>query len=164
MQKFIRVMAITATVLVVLSLLLLLVSIPFQSQIAAKIYKFPEELTDMLPMFPLSQFVHTFLLLGCSALMIVCCGNQKGGIWLEILLLATLILVVPFINKVLSDVQNVFIGQVGGGSVVAANSVVNQISSYCAWPSALGNSLALVAGGMSMAYKRMDKKLAKVTE
>ena len=163
MQKFIRVLAIIAAVLVALSLLALLISIPCQRLIAGSWFHYPEQMVAALPIFPLAHFIHCFLLLGCTALMIVCAGNKKGGIWLEILLLVMLALVVPVLSTALTNVQTILTGHLRGDSYVAANSVVNQISGYCMWPGNLGNSLSLVACGMSIAFKQMSKKVERIT-
>lgn len=163
MQKFIRVTAIIAAVLIALSFLLLLISIPFQRMIGAKLFGISDDVVDVLPQFPLASFVNCFMLLGCAVLLIVCCGNKKGGIWLELILLAAVALVLPAINFLLSYVVTVAFGQFRGYAYIAANTVTNQIASYCMWPGNLGRSLALVVCGMSIVFKRMSKKLASGT-
>ena len=157
MQKFIRVMAIIAAVLVALSLLLLLVSIPLQRFIAGNWLKYPESLMAALPIFPLADFFNCFLLLACVALLIVCCGNQKGGIWLEILMFLMIAVVLPLLNNLLANVQNVMLGQLRGDTYVAANSAVNNISHYCMASGNLGRCIALATCGMSIAFKRTKK-------
>lgn len=157
MQKFIRVIAIVAAVLVALSLLLLLVSIPLQRFIAGNWLNYSESLMAALPIFPLADFFNCFLLLGCVALLIVCCGNQKGGIWLEILMFLMIAVVLPLLNELLATVQNVMLPQLQGELYVAANAIVNNIAHYCVATANLGRCIALAACGMSIAFKRTKK-------
>lgn len=164
MQKTIRILAIIAAILVALSFLLLLISIPFQRLIADKGFGYSQDIIGLLPVVPWAVIAECFVLLGCAILLIVCANSKKSGIWLEILLLAAVVAVLPVLNTVLSNVQNVLFVNVRGSTYVAANSVANLISSYCMWPGNLGHSVLLVVAGMSMVHKHMSKKLAKVTE
>ncbi len=164
MQKLIRVTAIIALALLCLSLLLLLVSIPCQRVIASKLYSTIPDVLSLLPIFPLAFFINCFLLTGCAILAVVFGGNQKGGIWLEIIVFILVALALPLLNTVLANVQNVMLAYVRGDNYIAANTIANQIANMCMWPGNLGRSLMLVVCGMSIVYKRMSKKLAKVTE
>lgn len=164
MQKFIRVIAIVALVLVALSFLLLLGTLPFQRVLAEKVLKPAPDVLSLLPIFPLAAFIGCILLLGCAILAVVFGGNQKGGIWLEILVLIAVALVVPFISGFLDSLLTPFLVNARGGLYVAAGATANQIAGACMWSANLGESLMLVVCGMSMVYKRMSKKLAKVTE
>lgn len=164
MQKFIRVMAIVALVLVALSFLLLLGTLPFQRVLAEKVLKPAPDVLALLPIFPLAAFIGCILLLGCAILAVVFGGNQKGGIWLEILVLIAVALVVPFISGFLDSLLTPFLATARGSLYVAAGATANQIANACMWSANLGESLMLVVCGMSMVYKRMSKKLAKVTE
>ena len=56
MQKTIRILAIIATALVALSLMLLVVSIPLQGVIAKEIFGYPSYVIEELPQFPLMFF------------------------------------------------------------------------------------------------------------
>ena len=163
MQKFIRIVAIIAAVLVGLSFLLLLVSTPFQRMIAGKVFTYSDELVGRMPIFPLPSFVNCFMLLGCTIILVVCAGNKKGGIWLELVVFFCIALVLPFLNNILASGYYVWMGQIRGDMHVAAISIVNTISSWCMWPGNLGNSLALVVCGMSIVFKRMSKKLVSNT-
>lgn len=161
MQKFIRILAIAAAVLVALSFLLILVSFPLQRVIAGTWLQYPDSILGIMPIFPLDSFVNCFLLLGCMILLVVCCGNKKGGIWLEILVLAAMVLVLPSLSTLLSYVQNIIIAMARGEAFIAANSVASRICAYCMYPGNLGRSIALVVIGMSIAFKHMNKKMAK---
>lgn len=156
MQKAIRVTAIAATALAGLSLILLLVSIPFQSVIAPLFIK-SSEVIDRMPVFPLVPFIICLLQTICIALLIICCGNKKGGIWLELLIFVFLIIALPLFNELISYIQTVFIGKYGS-DLMFAHSIVSQISSYCLIPSNLGQAIALLACGMSIAFKKVSKK------
>lgn len=164
MQKTIRILAIIAAILVALSFLLLLISIPFQRLIADKGFGYSQDIIGLLPVVPWAVIAECFVLLGCAILAVVFGGNQKGGLWLEILVLIVVVLALPLIGTLLGHVQNVVIGQARGSMYIAANSVTNTIANFCMWPGNLGQSLILVVAGMSMVHKHMSKKLAKVTE
>lgn len=164
MQKFIRIMAIVAAALVGLSLLLLLVTIPFQRMIASNVFGYPDDIVGTLPQFPMMAFLFTFLRLGCMILLIICCSNKKGGIWLEVIAFILLAVVLPALSRFLSPMYSVFVNRMQGSAYVAANSVVNNIANYCSMLGGLGHSIAYGVCGMSLVYKRMNKKLAKVTE
>lgn len=162
MQKTIRILAIIAAILVALSFLLLLISIPLQRTIG-KTMSYNEELLSFLPIVPMEQFIRCLLMLLCTVLLAVFAG--KNGVMLpEILLLAVLVLVIPFFSSFYSAAMTIARSQVGGGITIAAEGIVNTIARYCMIPAGLGNSLALVVAGMSMVHKHMSKKLAKITE
>lgn len=36
---------------------------------------------------------------GCLAVLIICCGNKRGGIWLEVLMLVVLLAIIPGIQE-----------------------------------------------------------------
>jgi len=161
MQKAIRLLAIIATALVGLSLMLLVASIPFQRVIARDIYNSPADMISVLPQFPLLPFLFCLLRAGCVAVLIVCCGNKKGGFWLEILICVLLAIVLPFINNIATISYNVVIANLGSAKIIA-NSVVSNISSYCCYPANLGEILAYITCGMSIAFKVMSKKQNRV--
>lgn len=164
MQKFIRIMAIVAAILVAFSLLLLLVTIPFQRTIGSNLLGYPDTMVGGLPQFPLMAFLFAFLQLGCMILLVVCCGNKKGGIWLEVIVFVTLAVILPALSQVLEPMYNVFIGRMRGETYLMAQSVVNSICVYCRMPGSLGVAIGYGACGMSIVFKRMSKKIEKVVE
>ena len=164
MQKLIRVTAIIALALLCLSLLLLLVSLPFQQVIAHKLYSTSPDVISLLPIFPLQSFINCFLLTGCAILAVVFGGNQKGGLWLEILVLAAVILVIPFIAGFWDGLLTPMLVNARGSIYVAANATARNIANWCMAPGNLGRCLMLVVCGMSIVYKRMSKKPAKAVE
>ena len=155
MKKTIRIMAIIAVVLAGLSIILILASIPFQSMLAREVYGYPEDLVEILPRFPLLSFLICFLRTACIALLIICCGNKKGGIWLELLILGCLVIILPSISQIVSPLYTVLLSRVGS-QYLAANSVVTNIANFCLIPSNWGQALAYVTCGMSIAFKKID--------
>lgn len=165
MQRFIRILAIVAAVLVAVSLCLLLLSFPLQRFIAGTWLQYPDDMIALLPIFPWVQFMQASLLLGCAVLLIVCAGNKRGGIWLEIVLIGCIAIVLPLVIHLVSLFVNVVQGNFRGSMYIAANSIVSTVSSYCMWPASWGSALALVTAGMSITFKHMSKKMVKaVTE
>ena len=90
-------------------------------------------------------------------MLILCCGNKKGGIWLEILLLVVLAIVLPIVNSAALNVYSAFIIRFGAAKSMA-NSVVSLIASFCCYSADLGQTLAYITCGMSIAFKAMNKK------
>lgn len=159
MEKRIRTMAVIATILMGVSVFLLVASVPFQRLIAREIFGVSDDVIGILPQFPVMPFLNCMLRAGCVALLMICCGKKKGGIWLELLVLGLLALILPAINNLASQGYMVFLGRYGSAKL-AANSVVSQISSYCLTPAGWSSVLAYVACGMSITFKTMSKKQA----
>lgn len=157
MQKVIRIIVIAATVLTGFSLLLLIAVTPLQGEIARIVYNAPADIMAFFPQFPLDSLIVCFLQVVCVALLIICCGNKKGGIWPEILMLVLLAVVLPAISAIISAISPVFLSRFGA-AFLAVHSIVSKISSICLGPSYLGIMLASVACGMSIALKTMSKK------
>ena len=158
MQKFIRIMAIVAVALIGCSALLLLVSFPFQSLIAKNVYGYGDELLSHLPQFPLIPFLFCFLRLGCAVLLIVCCGNKKGGIWLELVALVCLAVILPGASRLVNLLYTPLIYRAQGSAAIAASSVVNNIANFCLIPGSFGQTIAYVVSGMSIVFKKMNKR------
>ncbi len=161
MQKAIRLLSIIATALVGLSLILLVASIPFQRVIARDIYNSPADMIAGLPQFPLLPFLFCLLRAGCVAVLIVCCGNKKGGFWLEILICVLLAIVFPAIYNIASLFCISLIVKFGELRL-AAYTTVSNLASYFCYPANLGEILAYITCGMSIAFKVMSKKQNRV--
>ncbi len=157
MCKTIRMMAIIAVALVGFSLILLLATIPFQSMFAREFYGYPVDLIEALPRFPLLSFLFCFLRAACMALLIICCGNKKGSIWLELIIFGCLAIILPAIIKIASPLYSVLLSRMDRQYLVA-NSVVTNIANLCLIPSNWGQALAYVTCGMSIAFKKMGRK------
>ena len=156
MQKFIRIMAIIATALAGLSLLLILISIPFQRTFAQALST-SDGILDVLPQFPVIPFIFTFLRFGCIALLLICCGKKNGGIWLEIAVFAALVLVLPLANFISSWAYTTTIARLAGSVYIAATSSISTLTSWCSVPLTLAVAIAHAACGMSIVYKKMSK-------
>ena len=157
MDKVIRILAIVATALVVLSLLLMLITIPFQGLIAEYLFGYPEDMLSFLPQFPLMPFLITLMRLLPVALLILCCGSKKGGYWLEILVFVALVIVLPPLTSFLSTGYSVLRDYIISAYMVAGNSVANTISNFCLGPASVGYALAYCACGMSIVYKALSR-------
>lgn len=154
MQKFIRIIAIVAAALMALSLSLLVITVPFQRLIATEVYGM-EYAASALPQFPIVAFIFCLLRLGCAALLIVCGGNKRGGIWLELVVFFTLLAVLPPLNSYFSTIYTQFLGRMGEYRL-AANSCVSMITNFCLQPALWGQALAYAVCGMSIVHKHMS--------
>lgn len=157
MQKLIRILAILAVVLVLASLCLMVVCIPFRHFLGSIFYP-GAEILDAMPLIYWPAFVNGLALLVCMVPLVICCGNQKGGIWLELVVLAILMLVLPLLSEGIGTLS-AWVINARGSAYAAANSVSAKIAGYCMAPARLGTALAYVAAGMSMAFKHMRKKM-----
>ena len=156
MQKLIRNLTIIATALVATSLFLLLVTTPFQQAINTGFYRY-RDINSILPVVPVIPFSICMLRFVCVALLIACCGNRKGGIWMELVIIGIMVMFLPTLHTVLNYGYNTFLMRKGADYVIA-NSLMSQISTYCLIPADLGIILAYVCCGMSIVFKRMSKK------
>lgn len=163
MQKKIRIFAIIATALIGLSVILLVTSLLFQETFAKVVFNYSDEMLSAFPQFPLIPFLTCLLKTGCAALLIICCGNKKGGIWLEIVVIVALANVLPLLNYIGSIFYTSSIGKYGGYEQVAAYSITSSLASFCLIPANLGIVLAYLTCGMSIAFKKMSKAPNKVT-
>lgn len=158
MQKLIRILAIGAAALIATSLFLLIATIPFQRSIGEFLYGASDEVLSGLPQIPLLPLLYGFLRLGCVVPLIFCCGNKKGGIWLEIVAFAALCVVIPLLSFFLSPLYAMLIARFQGAASVMAYTTVENIANFCMIPAGLGQSLAYAVCGMSIVFKRMSKK------
>lgn len=157
MQKFIRIMAIIAAALAGLSLVLLLITIPFQRSISSIFFNSPDIAMSTLPQFPLLPFIFGVLRLSCMALLTICCGNKKGGIWLELIIFACLVFVLPGLSRILSPLFTQILYSTKGSDYIMANNLVSNIANYCMIPAGWGQALAYAACGMSVVFKKMSR-------
>lgn len=156
MQKTIRIFAILSASLAGFSLILLIASLPFQ-QLYAQLLGYPHDLMSALPVFPIVPFLNCLLKAVCFALLIICCGNKKGGIWLEILMIIVFIIVLPLINTVSTFTYTSITNQFGSDRLLA-NSLTSALSAFCCSPANWGQALAYITCGMSIAFKTINKQ------
>ena|GEM_PF-6875094 len=156
MKKQIRIMAFISTAMMALSLILLIISFPFQEEIASWIHG-GSVIERFSPYFPLMQFLNCLSRTVLAALLIIFSGNKKFGIMSEILILVALIAVIPIMNFFLQNINHQLFVNREIDKVVSYN-LVSQISSYLLLPSLLGSALAYVTCGMSIAFKSMNKE------
>lgn len=158
MQKFIRIMAIVAVALVGTSLLLMLISIPFQRLIASDIFGYyDDDVLNLLPLFPFTDFLNCFLRLVCVSLLLFCCFKKKSGISLEFIIFVCLAVVLPIINQFVFYLYQSFIPVTYGIDYRIANNIVSNLLHYCFAPANLGQAIAYAVCGMSVVYKQMNK-------
>ena len=153
MQKVIRILAIIAAALGALSTVLLLLSMPFQQLLTEHLYGLSGETLDMLPQFPLIPFIFTMLRTGLMAILIICCGNQKGGIWLEIVICGVLLLVLPALYALAHTLYTTLVINMRGYAFATAQNVVYTLADRCMTPAGWGQALAYLTCGMSIAFK-----------
>lgn len=158
MQKMIRGVAIAATALLGIYVLLLVVSLFVQRPFADFFFGTPAEAYGLLPMFPVVPFLIGLLRLICVSLLLVCCGNKRGGIWLELVLLVVMAVVIPLCNYGANYIYNFIIAQYFGLSHTVARNVVATLTNLLAAPSNWGQVLAYVVCGMSIVFKWICKK------
>ncbi len=156
-KKQIRIMAFISTAMMALSLILLIISFPFQEEIASWIHG-GSVIERFSPYFPLMQFLNCLSRTVLVALLIIFSGNKKRGMKFEILILVALIIVLPIINYFVQN--NYYHPQLVNGEIdkLVSYNLVSQISSYLLLPSLLGSALAYVTCGMSIAFKSMNKE------
>ena len=159
MQKFIRIAAAVAVALMGVSLLLLLVTVAMQPTIGRWL-NYPADVLGVLPRFPLIPALFCCLRLGCVALLLSCCGNKKGGIWLEVIVFICLAMILPAFNSVATYSHQILVGNRMGAAYIAANALVSNIASCCMISAGIGQALAYATCGMSVIFKKMNKKMA----
>lgn len=160
MQKFIRITAIVAVALMGLSLLLILISVPFQESIALYLTDGSlkgDRVMELLPMFPTIPFLFGCLRLCCIVALLLVCYSKKDSIYFEIIIFVCLLVVLPLINYAVTQ-DTVELMADKGATYVGANSIANVISDYCLIFSDWAQAIAYSVCGMSILSKRMSKK------
>lgn len=157
MNKFIRIMAILSTALVALSLVLILVSVLFQPVLFRLLYGFE----DTTFVFPWGVFMNCLLRCVCIALLIICCGNKKGGIWLELVLFFAMMLVLPMLSNATELLLSSWLGSVKGVTYMGYYHMATKYATWCTYPAGWGQALAYMTCGMSIVYKKMSKAASR---
>ena len=160
MQKLTRILSIAAVVLVAVPLLLLVITTPFQ-RVILELFNCPEEVLSYLPIFPWVTVLAIFLRLGCMIPLAITRG-ERGNILLEIILIAVMMLLLPGISELLTNLQTMLIGRLSGGASIAAHSYVNAyIVKFCTVSAGYGQVLAYVVCGMRIASKLFRRQAEK---
>ena len=160
MQKFIRISAIAAVILKAVALTLILTGFILQPVIANIFYDY--SITEWQYTFPTTAFVSVLFSLGATIPLMFCCGKNKGGIVLELIVFGLLLLVIPFINDVGAWLCNMLMARMYGVYQMGMTSIANSIANFCAIPGGWGSAVAYAACGMSVVFKRMNKQQGSV--
>ena len=159
MKKTILVLSIVCLALMVISLVLTAGCILLQKPLIDLIYgKSVGEAPMVVPVSPIVYGLCAILTFGLLCLV---AGNQKIGIWADLVLLGVSALVLPGLSSVLTLAQNLAgsaVANAQGVSAIIANSAVNNFCTYTMLPGGLGMRLALVVCGMSIALKLLKKR------
>ena len=159
MKKLICILSIICLALVVLSLVLTVGCVLLQKPLIDLIYG--KSVGDAPMSVPVSPIVYGLCATVTLALLCLIGGNQKIGIWADVVLLGALILVLPGLNAVLSLAQGLAgtaIANAQGVGAIVSNAAVNQMCSFTMMPGGLGMRLALAVCGMSLVYKLLSKR------
>ena len=157
MKKAIRILSIIAAAIMVLTAVLFLAAVLLQGVLGPMLYHYPETIREFFE-FPAGQAVYILGVTAVTILLATTGGMEKIGIWVELLCAALIGVVLPLIQSVLSVAQHVMLGMQGNLAMVA-NSMVNSLCSYATFLMPVATTLALLAAGMSICYKRMIRKL-----
>lgn len=157
MKKAIRILSIIAAAIMVLTAVLFLAAVLLQGVLGPMLYHYPETIREFF-VFPAGQAVYILGVTAVTILLATTGGVEKIGIWVELLSAALIGVVLPLIQTALSVSQNVMLGELGG-LAVAANAVVSNLCSYATFLMPVATTLALLAAGMSIAYKRMMRTM-----
>lgn len=129
-----------------------------QHVLGPTIFGYPEAIKEHF-MFPAGQAVYVFGITAVAVLLATTGGVERIGCWVEILSAVLVGVVLPLIQSVLSVSQNVLIGQGAGSFALVAYSSVVNLCSYATFLVPVATTLALLAAGMSISYKRMIKTM-----
>lgn len=157
MKKAIRILSIIAAAIMVLTAVLFLAAVLLQGVLGPMLFGYPESVREYFA-FPAGQTVYILGITAVTVLLATTGGAERVGMWVEILSAALIGIVLPLIQSVLSVAQNVMLG-VQGGLAVAANAMVSNLCSYATFLMPVATTLALLAAGMSIAYKRMMRTM-----
>ena len=155
MRKTPRILTVIATAISALCLLALLVCIVLQKLLMPLLTAMPEAPDRFV--FPVGPVLYA---LGVFLVLLMLCfatGPRKTGIWIEILG-AILLALLPSLQSGVSLLQNILVGNHGAAQLAAFAAV----SRLCAFPVGIVHFavvLALLACGMSMAYKNVQKQI-----
>ena len=157
MKKTIRILSIIAAAIMALTTVLFFAVVLLQSVLGPMIFNYPESISKFF-VFPGGQAVYVLGITAVTILLATTGGVEKIGIWVELLSAALIGVVLPLIQSALNVAQNVMLGM-QGGLALAANGMVTNLCSYATFLVPVATTIALLAAGMSICYKRMITRL-----
>lgn len=157
MKKAIRILSVIAAAIMVLTAVLFLGVVLLQGVLGPMIFNYPEMVREHFA-FPAGQAVYIFGITAVTVLLATTGGAERIGMWVEILSAALIGVVLPLIQSVLTVSQNVMLGM-QGNMVLLSYNMVNSLCSYATFLMPVATTLALLAAGMSLAYKRMIRTM-----
>lgn len=152
MKKLIKISAITSVGLHVLSLVLLIASIPLQYVYFSDV----EFFRDAIPMFPILPFVFCFLYTCCTVILLIGCSKGRSY-GLEIVIFLCIALILPIANMIVSPMYATILNRTSEAAQAAVYGTVMAMSNYCMIASNTGHALACAVCGMSIVFKAVNK-------
>lgn len=154
MKKVLKILPIISLVTVILHIQLMLLCLLFRGPLAEWLYGYGK---DELPLvIPVSSVLQVFGQLAAMVWLFYCIGNRKFGIWAELLGAGWLSVVLPLLINVISMFESRFLGRIGYEHLAARNALLT-LWSYAGQLCGYAVPVALIACGMSMAYKYFVK-------
>lgn len=163
MKKVIRCLTISATGILVLSNLALLIAIILQTPLIEMTYG--EDLYFVQEGFsiPFNYLFLMFALVLTSAVLCFTAGNERFSFGTEIIGAVLIAFGIPVISDVINGVQNYILVWYFSDASLARQNLVTSVCSHSLTFVHFATALVLVACGMSIAYKYLTRKAAKDT-
>ncbi len=155
MKKTIRALNIVSMGIYGLSFLLLIVAILFQKALVPELLNPTWEQTFV---FPTNSVLYGALMLGVSILAFILSGSEKLGSWVNILLIALVVLLLGPLSSYLGHLQSSNMEQ---ADTAVSLSYMNWLASYATCLNPIAYALFMVSGGMRITYRYMNKKIQK---
>ena len=90
-------------------------------------------------------------------MLMLCCGNKKGGAWLEWIVFILLLFVLPVVTNVGQEIFTAAANRMGSDYLLRFYAT-EKIAQQCMYPAAWAQALAYMTCGMSIVYKKMSKQ------
>ncbi len=156
MKKTIRILAAGGMGVYGLSFLLLTIAVVFQTALVPALLEIKQEVFIV----PVSQVVYGLGMLALAIAAFFLSGSEKRGAWINILLIAAAVLLIPLSSE-LGKLQNLVVGKFAGVQMVLSLNAVNTLTSYATCLNPVAYALFMVSGGMRITYQHMNKKIQK---
>ena len=151
MKKTIRILAILAEALAVVSMIALVSVIAMQEQLKTLYTTAPGVVSRFA--IPMGPNVYVVCVMAALVLLIVAAWSKNNSIWPE-LITVLLLTVSPWMQKGAVLLQNMVWGQMYGAEAMAALSVMQTMSEIPLTVAHLAVTLALITCGMSIGRKK----------